>query len=943
MREKIGKRIGPVPIALVAVLALAAFISAGLWLAPNDQSAQAQGLPETTSPPTADGGDKCGVVVFDGTDLTQDRQITGPKCNVSDDSVDVVFENTNEVSSNVSVAGVATNGEVSMVVYTTGGGDFPSVQALVPEDDPDESDGDGLVADAAGEVGVDEHLIKIGRQTGAFGSTTPGSQTITVSRSMAGDDGKVYLFGYYGGDEGNNPPAAQQFLIEGKFDVNRDGDIDGDDDRTGDTVGDVADIVTAEIIEGAIDVNNDDAITAADTYDDGSGTMFVIRGGVIYPIEMPANGSSPVNIGAGIRLINGKADVNGDGTITEADDREAVTTDDVDSNDDLATVAIIDGAFDLTNQDTDVANALEVATGDYDDDTGTSFVIREGVIRPIGNAVNGPASGVGVDLGLSPDTFGDPAVSTPGGTTDNSDDFVRDSVYHVPFASGIQTYFPRVFTDASGNPTSTGVAADIVVVVRFQDPPSDAKDSAGEPLSSVKGTPVSSSGTSTVTVTIKDENGVGLSGFASLVIAEDAGDKVVFSDSNLKSHRIEIKNGTGPAAIKGLPKTGAVRVKVTATFGDFEVSGNVTRSGRAASLDVKTYSCVTRVGNLGVPPSRTCRIEAGTKADALTEATSFAPGEMFLVVGTLKDAEGNTLDKRLSARQLQPSGTTKAISLLENVAAASKMDATSDSLEYPAVTSVHANTRMYATVDTNEANAQLGSYDIEVSGDGQKMTATVTIAGEVSQISVDGPEMIPTASGVGTFTVKATDANGNVPTNVGDDEGDFKALVSVRPTTSQVLGTDDGKFEFNAKTGEATFFVQVADDAEVGDSLTITVTAIGDSSIAPVTMTVTYGGPSTDPGTMDELAAPTGVVVSVLQDTISVTWTKDPNAEQTKVVVYNADVTSIEYIETVNAANDDGGHTFTDVASGTYKVTVASFRTGESHKLSTPLQTVTIE
>ena len=65
---------------------------------------------------------------------------------------------------------------------------------------------------------------------------------------------------------------------------------------------------------------------------------------------------------------------------------------------------------------------------------------------------------------------------------------------------------------------------------------------------------------------------------------------------------------------------------------------------------------------------------------------------------------------------------------------------------------------MYATVDINEANAQLGTYDIEVSGDGQKMTVTVTIAGEVSQISVDGPERIPTASGVGTFTVKATDA-----------------------------------------------------------------------------------------------------------------------------------------------------------------------------------------
>ena len=32
MRKKIGKRIGPVPIALVAVFALAAFLSAGLLL-----------------------------------------------------------------------------------------------------------------------------------------------------------------------------------------------------------------------------------------------------------------------------------------------------------------------------------------------------------------------------------------------------------------------------------------------------------------------------------------------------------------------------------------------------------------------------------------------------------------------------------------------------------------------------------------------------------------------------------------------------------------------------------------------------------------------------------------------------------------------------------------------------------------------------------------------
>ena len=40
MRTKIGKRIGPVPIALVAVFALAAFISAGFWIVPDSAYAQ---------------------------------------------------------------------------------------------------------------------------------------------------------------------------------------------------------------------------------------------------------------------------------------------------------------------------------------------------------------------------------------------------------------------------------------------------------------------------------------------------------------------------------------------------------------------------------------------------------------------------------------------------------------------------------------------------------------------------------------------------------------------------------------------------------------------------------------------------------------------------------------------------------------------------------------
>ena len=53
MRTMIGKRIGPVPIALVAMLALAAFVSAAFWLAPGDsQTANAASLGPDTSQST---------------------------------------------------------------------------------------------------------------------------------------------------------------------------------------------------------------------------------------------------------------------------------------------------------------------------------------------------------------------------------------------------------------------------------------------------------------------------------------------------------------------------------------------------------------------------------------------------------------------------------------------------------------------------------------------------------------------------------------------------------------------------------------------------------------------------------------------------------------------------------------------------------------------------
>jgi hypothetical protein len=95
-------------------------------------------------------------------------------------------------------------------------------------------------------------------------------------------------------------------------------------------------------------------------------------------------------------------------------------------------------------------------------------------------------------------------------------------------------------------------------------------------------------------------------------------------------------------------------------------------------------------------------------------------------------------------------------------------------------------------------------------------------------------------------------------------------------------------------------------------------------------------------GSGSDLAAPSGVVVSSLPNTqsVSVTWTSGANAQQQIVALFNADVTEIVGISTYAA--DGNAHTFTGVAPGMYRVVVASFRTGEAHVLSA-LATITVQ
>ena len=148
----------------------------------------------------------------------------------------------------------------------------------------------------------------------------------------------------------------------------------------------------------------------------------------------------------------------------------------------------------------------------------------------------------------------------------------------------------------------------------------------------------------------------------------------------------------------------------------------------------------------------------------------------------------------------------------------------------------------------------------------------------------------------------------------------------------------------------ATFSIQMREDAVEGSrSRSTSAPPIGDATLRTST-TVMYGEAAPEPMPMPmttELTAPSGVVVSSLANTqsISVTWdtTSIENAQQVKVVLFNSGVTAVaKPLITINAANDMGSATFNDVPDGMYNVVVASFRTGERHKLS-PLQEVTVE
>ena len=143
-------------------------------------------------------------------------------------------------------------------------------------------------------------------------------------------------------------------------------------------------------------------------------------------------------------------------------------------------------------------------------------------------------------------------------------------------------------------------------------------------------------------------------------------------------------------------------------------------------------------------------------------------------------------------------------------------------------------------------DAELGDYTIELAEGRASMNVMVSVTGPTTMVDVYGDLQISESTGLGRYTVKASDANGNVPTDLyGDHDDDEetpdvlnkKVLVAVRVDGARVLGIDQDTGEVTLdKNGEATFTVQMPQDAVAGTTVAITVyisgTDITDTVIA---------------------------------------------------------------------------------------------------------------
>ena len=363
--------------------------------------------------------------------------------------------------------------------------------------------------------------------------------------------------------------------------------------------------------------------------------------------------------------------------------------------------------------------------------------------------------------------------------------------------------------------------------------------------------PSKTNGQAAVEAIIEDANGTKLSGFVDFTV--EGGADVVFEDSSLKTHRVELGAGddvddgsTGLVIIKGLSKTDPVRTKVTANYNDGELTQMtyLTRIGDATEVAATAYACASNEKDMDAETDAlgggVCDYEImSLTADKITsndpkELVSIGAEGSFFIAGSAKDALGSTVDSLKSGRVTWKAADADARAVLEP-------------------DDGDTNTEILINSD-----ADPGTYNITVEDSGKDASTTVmvTVAGDASMISVScDPMMIPTDTGLTDCTVAVTDAGGNIPPNLDttvteDSPERDQVQVSVRGSSdikAEIIGAKDNLINLDAK-GMASFSIQLPLDAMEGSQITVNVsTSISDELLRNHTV-VTYGDPPTEPG-----------------------------------------------------------------------------------------------
>ena len=488
---------------------------------------------------------------------------------------------------------------------------------------------------------------------------------------------------------------------------------------------------------------------------------------------------------------------------------------------------------------------------------------------------------------------------------------------------------------------------------------------------------------SQITIRVKDANGNPLIGWVD--VAVEGGADVLFMGSGQKNIRVRpadaeglgtMTSGSIMTTVSGLPKSGTVRVKVTATMGGVSLDGYIMRTGDPDTVTVSTYA-----------PCDPGECEA--------DDLILKKGEEFFVTAKATDSAGNNVTKidnnfvmgaiagatKADKAGLTPLDGEAATKLWWNSLGCKDMNTAAEDDPENAVMSEEASGKgedspfcvAFADLDDMPPPSNIygedqgvfdsvmdvvlrlvipdyfaafeaketGVFNIEAEARGDKTdTVSVIVSGNASQIKVScEPEIIPTDTGQTDCVVVVSDVNGNPSSNL-DKTGDkitSTARVAVRSREVTLIGDDGNGGVALDKNGMGSFSILLREDAPEGINITVTVSAVVGTATFQDSIIVTYAEGGTTPTVPGgELGTVTDVITGFNRGgALQVSWTKAANASGYIIIAINVNDVNRDVVAVVLNDGDLDTQNISGLTPGaTYDIYVAATASGGMNTLS---------